>query len=524
MSLRCKTLLVAATLALLASPAWAEPVKPEDQLPPPPGMAAAPAPRPAPEGSLFGRETGSSTEAKPDATQPPPPPARARWWDRFLDHIAFHGYSRMPISVKLGDCVKSEGGGCDSTYGGRGPRAPLLLDADYYKSGFAYTRLHESDWTEMFLSYNNEYVSMEVGMFTSLLSDWSQIRTDQQWGIAQASLTWQRNFTNPVLKHLLVRAGMFWNRLGYIEPYDTYVFGRTHQGGIMVQAEFPWVELTYGMGAHLALPNESQGFTPLFYGSVMLKPPSKRWEAGFFALHEFTNDKVPLKHMEVCDDPGCKMTVVGFQARAMIPYLGGPLTVIPWAYYTMENARFLGPALELMHSSSANQLMLNYLGNEQDSKNGTGSFPWVAALDFPATLWKGFHRWPVMNGPITLRLFGMLAYVHSAQDFPDTPSKNYNKRTWFKWGFEPGIGIFPWLTFSVRYDRVILDVYDGDNSFRVISPKLTFRVFRWGQIFAMVSKYSYGPKATLAQSSVAVPPGVTQADDLVFKLQAQATW
>jgi hypothetical protein len=511
-ALRWKMVLTTSILAL-SSPAWSKTIDPDDQLPPPPGGVAAPAQKPAPEVGLF----GPGTEAKPEATKPQPP--LTRWWDRVLDRIGFHGYTRMPISAHLGDCVRAEGGGCDSKHGGEGPRAALLLDADYYKSGFAYTRLHETDWSELFLSYNNEYVSVEVGMFASLLSDWSQIRTDQQWGIAQASLTWQRSFQNRVLKRLMVKAGMFWNRLGYIEPYDTYVFGRTHQGGILFQAEFPWVELSYGMGAHLALPNESQGFTPLFYGSVVVRPPSRRWEAGFFGLYEMMKDKPSLS--KAVD---ASMSVVGFQVRAMIPYLRGPLQIIPWAYYTMDNARFLGPAIEILHSSSANQLMLNYLGNEQDSKSGSGSFPWVAALDFPARLWKGFQRWPVLNGPITFRLFGMLAYVHSPQDFPDDPSKNYNKRTWLKWGFEPGVGIFPWLTFSVRYDRVILDMYDGENSFSVISPKLTFQVFRWGQIFAMISKYSYGSKATLAQSSVVVPAGVTLPDDLVFKLQAQATW
>jgi hypothetical protein len=488
---------------LLAAPPSARAQAADDQLPAPPPGGWGPAPLP-PEGALVG---GNAAPGQPDKPTPPP-----RWWERALDRIAFHGYARIPLSVKLGE-GKSDTPGA----GGGGPRSPYLVDDDYYLSGFAYTRLHEKDWTELFLSYNSEQVSVEVGMFASLLADWSKFRTDQQWGLAQASISWQRRFSGRVLKRLLVRGGVFWNRFGFIEPYDTYVFGRTHQGGLLLQAELPWVELSFGMGAHLALPEENQGLTPLFYGSLVVRPPSRRWEAGFYWLHELMEDKPPLSNRE-----DASMTVLGLQVRAMIPYLRGPLTIIPWAYYKMENAIFLGPAIELLHSSSSRQLMQNYLGDPEGSKNGDGSFPIVAAIDFPARLWKGMARWPVMNGPLTLRLFGLVAYVRSPQDFPDDPSKNRNKRTYLKWGVEPGLGIFPWLRFSVRYDRVILDMYDAENSFRAVSLKLSFQPFRWGEIFAMLSKYSYGSKVALRAGQVT--GGITLPDDLVFKLQAQAVW
>jgi hypothetical protein len=36
-----------------------------------------------------------------------------------------------------------------------------------------------------------------------------------------------------------VQLGVFWDRFGYIQPYDTYIFGRTHQGGVKVAYALP---------------------------------------------------------------------------------------------------------------------------------------------------------------------------------------------------------------------------------------------------------------------------------------------
>ena len=90
--MRAPILLASLSLSLLAQPAWAQPAT-EDQLPLPAAGAAAPNPEPrAAESALFGRGTGAATGARIEAAQPPPPP-HGRWWDRFLDSFAFHGYS-----------------------------------------------------------------------------------------------------------------------------------------------------------------------------------------------------------------------------------------------------------------------------------------------------------------------------------------------------------------------------------------------------------------------------------------------
>ena len=83
---------------------------------------------------------------------------------------------------------------------------------------------------------------------------------------------------------------------------------------------------------------------------------------------------------------------------------------------------------------------------------------------------------------------------------------------------------FSWLLFAWmfdRYDRVILDVHDADNSFRVVSPRITFPLDTWGELFVMYSRYVYGDKIQLRPGQV---PLETEPDTDVFKVQAQAVW
>ena len=69
----------------------------------------------------------------------------------------------------------------------QGTREPYLVDNDYYLSGFAYTRLYEPDWSELFFCAKHGNYKAEFGLFASLYSDYAQARIENQLGIAQAS-------------------------------------------------------------------------------------------------------------------------------------------------------------------------------------------------------------------------------------------------------------------------------------------------------------------------------------------------
>ena len=163
-------------------------------------------------------------------------PARHRTW------FELHGYARMPLNLQ-------------ST-----PREPYLVDNDYYLSGFAYTRLYEPDWSELFFSAHHGNYQAKFGLFASLYSDYAETELENQLGIAQASVA-ADHFLG--LEPLSVEAGVFWDRFGYIEPYDTYLFGRTHQGGIKLRWDFTdRAFIQGGVGVHEALLSAEPGHDP----------------------------------------------------------------------------------------------------------------------------------------------------------------------------------------------------------------------------------------------------------------------
>ena len=54
--------------------------------------------------------------------------------------------------------------------------------ADYFLSGFRYTRIQESDWAELYLTVGNKYLTGQVALMGSLFSDWAQPFLNNQLG------------------------------------------------------------------------------------------------------------------------------------------------------------------------------------------------------------------------------------------------------------------------------------------------------------------------------------------------------
>jgi hypothetical protein len=394
--------------------------------------------------------------------------------------LEMHGYARMPLMTQ-------------------GSREPYLVDNDYYLSGFAYTRLYEPEWSELFFSANKGKYKAEFGLFASLYSDYSQASIANQLGIAQASVTAQ-DFLDQ--QGLSVQVGVFWDKYGYIEPYDTYLFGRTHQGGAKVMYALPGGgKVQGGIGFHEANLQQNQGMTPILHlaGSYPLGPV----DVGGYAIRTWTDDKRQLSPIT----PGT-MYVAGLDARYHLPNgLGSAYLGV--GYYHMDHVLYLGSALEVMHSTGGRGLTENFLGLDS-SMDGTGHM-YTLTTDEKLNL----------TDRITLRAFGMMTWVRSPQVDEMNPLNNKDRRLYIKWGIEPGYRILPKLRFSTRFDRVILDEYDAQDSFRVLSPKLSFPIDNWGELFLQYSHYWYGSRIQLRPGQV---PLETEPDRDVFKLQAQVVW
>ena len=209
-----------------------------------------------------------------------------RLWHMLLPsdlRFSLHGYFRAPLRLSIDRRSMTMPG-----QSGYNIRTPWLVDDDYFNSGFAYTRLQEQDWTELYLSVGNRYLVGTVALMGSLYSDWAQPLIDHQWGIAQGFLRfhWDANGARARFR-VDAKAGAFWDRLGWLQRYDTYLFGRTHQMGGQVRIETGVRDWSFwimqGMGAHLEALDQNEGLTILNYLHA-----GARWrqnaEIGFYFL------------------------------------------------------------------------------------------------------------------------------------------------------------------------------------------------------------------------------------------------
>ena len=426
------------------------------------------------------------------------------------------GYFRAPLRLSF----RSRGDNVAPGDPGYNIHTPWLVDDDYFHSGFLYTRLQESDWSELYIKLGNRYLEGTVALMGSLYSDWARPLLDRQWGIAQAYLTFNWQSEGPRLRFkMTVRAGSFWDRFGWLEMYDTYLFGRTHQMGGQVKLEFglknsgitAWI--LQGVGVHQEAIDSNQGLTLLNYLVAGIDVRNVA-QVGFYFLDTQSHDQRQLKELK-----DATMRVVGLDARLMTFfgrfYLGGSII-------TASQAQYLSPVLEVMHAYGGRGLQENYLGVEKS--DGVGSL-WNLGGDYTFSLrhlmtrkapdHMGFLR----GGDITLKLFALTAYTLSKQADSD-PALNRDGRLGFKWGAELFAQPMSFLFVALRYDRVIPDVQDEASAFRIISPRVgvTMNWLIGAQIFLQYSRYAYGDRVQLRPGQVALE---TIPDDNVVKLQAQ---
>jgi hypothetical protein len=271
-----------------------------------------------------------------------------------------------------------------------------------------------------------------------------------------------------------------------------------------------------GFGAHLEALDQNEGLTILNYLNV-----GARWrqtlEGAFYFLDSLSHDRRQLKEINDAD-----MRVWGVDFRLISPKLGSNL-YFGGSKIEASQATYLAPAIEVMHAYGGRGLTENYLGT-QTSNNGTGTL-WNMAWDYTFSLRSALGAWSpggarrLGRSDVTLGFFGVITYVQSDQKDPD-PQINRDGRELFKWGLEGGWSPLSWLGLALRYDRVILDVKDDANSFRVVSPRVSLRT-HWlvdGEIFLQWSYYTYGARVQLRPGQVALE---TVPDSNAFKIQAQ---
>lgn len=435
--------------------------------------------------------------------------------------FALHGYFRAPMRLTR---VRRAEGSTKANEGNYNIRTPFLVDDDYFKSGFAYTPVNESDWAEIYLSVGNKYLTATMQLQGTLFSDAARPIIDRQPGVSQGWLTYRTEFDWLPGFHtrLRVKAGAFWERFGHLPKYDTYIFSRIHQLGENVRFELERDDWTFwlqhGVGTHLEDIAANQGLALIHYASLGASW-NRTVELGGYVFDSTSKDKRQLK--EITDS---SLVITGVDVRADTHLLGRVYAAT--SIITADQARYQAPAIEVMHSFGGRGIEENYLGT-QSSNNGTGKL-WNVGFQYDASLADIYRGWtgkgsPLpWNGDLTATLFGLYTFTQSRQALPD-PILNRDDRKSFKYGAEAGYRITEWLGASLRYDRVVLDVNDSANSFRIVSPRLSFftSFLTREMIYLQYSRYIYNERIRLRQGQVQLE---TMPDDHVIKLQAQITF
>jgi len=420
----------------------------------------------------------------------------------------------------------ANGGGSNSPYNGAYCAAPgqsttalhsPYIPDDQYLS-WSFTRQWEQAWAEIFLSYGNDVVKGTVGIQGYDFTDTSLLGNQAdpaQFGIGQGWLT-----VTPDLGienvGLIWKVGAFWEKFGMAGrydggPYDTYMFGRTHQLGESLAATYKSGDLTFklqhGFGAHLEMmpagmpvggsqtalsyynqgagnvypPSASPGFTLLnhVHAGVAYK---KKLEFNVHYMVAWSQDDREegtlgsspsgggSNTIDSSSQPDGSLQVYGAEARLSGGYLGD--LYLAYSHIDAKNVTMVGPAIEVLHSSgggghnAGNGLYENFFNGVG---NGTGKIDSVQI----------YYNGRIALGPVDLKygIFGLYSAISgtdatSMNLLTGLPTSGSQK---LKYGVDLLANLAPWFGVGVRGDYVQPDSNDVHESFGVVSPKLVFR-------------------------------------------------
>jgi hypothetical protein len=529
----------------------------------PPASDAAPAaPNTLPPPEAAGGQDGAATGSPPAAAagELPPPtadtsgaqgggqqPSVAAGGDW---KFSWSGYFRAPLRIGMGNRAAcppgvspaaqaqkdranyqsalgaANGGGPNSPYNGAycaapgqsrtSLHSPYIPDDQYL--AWNYTRQWEQAWAEVFLSYGNDKIKGTVGLEGYDFTDTSLLGNQAapaQFGIGQAWITVAPHV--PIEGATLIwKVGAFWEKFGMAGrydggPYDTYMFGRTHQLGESLAGQYQtgdWTfKLQHGFGAHLEMvpagislsgsqlalnylnngagnnypPGASPGFTLLNH--VHAGASYKRlvdFNAHYMVAWS-QDDRVDgtlgsspnggaLNTVDRSSQPDGSITVLGAEARLSTGQFGD--LYVGYSHIDAKNAAAVGPAIEVLHSqgggghNAGNGLYENFFNSVG---NGSGTIDSVQV----------YYSGRANIGPVDLKLglFGMYSTVAG------TDATSVNLLTGIatagteklKYGADLQANLLSWLAVGVRGDYVQPDSHDTNESFGVLSPKVVLR-------------------------------------------------
>jgi hypothetical protein len=541
------------------APSTASPAAPGSFQLPPPAPAGAPAP-PNPDMAEAGALTGTPNPSALDA-------AAGDGW-----RFSFHGFTRSPLRIGVGNRPQCPAGAAAGTpvtaSGSLNPAAgvaqvpcagagqsttalhsPFVPDSQYLD--WRYDRQQEYDWTELFFNYGNSLVTATVAIMGFGFSDAEYIaynNASTQLGIAQGYVTIHPDLGLRSLR-LQAKVGSFWDKYGMAGEYDagkydTYMFGRTHQTGETIEAEYDVSDVTLRLSHGIGTRAEQIAFTQLQAGNPTLPSGNENNYPGFTLLqhlhagvsyknlldvnaHYLSSWAQDYRAVGVSNGAltDGQIQVYGAEVRLKPGGVGGRLYAA-YSHIQASNPQAVGPVVEAVHSlgggnyESGNGILDNFLGcsapvagttttntfggfceTTQNSLGATHGSIDTVEVQYDYSFGALYRKLATGEGfwgsgwDVNLSLFGMYSAVSSSLTTQQTGSSLQGDGVKkLKYGGDLVVAPLPWLGIGVRADFVQPTNVDTSQNFFVISPKLMFHT-KWvthEEITLWYSHYSYG--------------------------------
>jgi hypothetical protein len=462
------------------------------------------------------------TPTPPPTAQPPtaPPPAAAATaevnpaaepspW-----HIDVNGYFRAPMALGISSRPGPDNlTGPSSTQVSYGPNR--TVDANYYS--FAYTRLQEQDWAEVFVHAKKKHVDAAVGWMGYWFQSVGFRNYDAAWAPGVAYVALDTDFkAGDIEPNIAFTAGAWWPSFGYFEKYDTYTLGRFRQLGEQLKLTVPLspdLTLTAYEGFGTGRDGSFNPGAPVMYGATTgadllayghVKVSYARYvDVGLHINTEWTADPNLFQQ----SSPGPKsygaaqaahLSVAGAEANLRAPY-AGHLWISP-SFISVRNGWALNSAgTEVMHSLGGAGIAANYMAftNSLSDSTGNGSMLNFGFL-YENTLSDVLGKAPGSVPELTLSVFGLLA--DASLNLPVGTTLTQNSIKQFKYGADLTLQSLTWLAFMLRFDFVNYDLDHPGYVFDSITGRaiIASNFLSSERIYIQYSRYKYGDKMTLA--------------------------
>jgi hypothetical protein len=486
-----------------------------DEAEPEPAAPEAPIDRPT-------AKDQTSAQATPEPVSPPSipevkPVEQAEGWHSFVT-----GYFRAPmalgISPRPGPDTKVPGGttftGEPKTQISYGPNR--TIDANYYS--FAYTRLQEQDWAELFFHEKKKHAEAVVGFMGYWYQSAGFRVPDAAWfpGMAYLTLDTDVDVTPNVKPNVALTMGAFWPAFGTFAKYDTYTLGRFRQLGEQVKLTIPvdpdlTLVLTHGFGTgrdgtfqiSVQPPYQATvGLDLIHYENIQLKY-GKYVDVGLHYNSQWTRDpnlaQQTTPGKAYADVSAARLTTFGGEAKLSAPMLGS-LWFSPSYIHVRNGWALNNSGTEVMHSLGGTGIATNYMAWTNSPADSTGSGSMINFGFLYENTLSGIQDKPrgSLLPDVTLNIFGLLA--DASLDLPAGSTLTQNKIKQFKAGADLTLQALNWLGFMLRYDSVNYDLDHPGFIFSAITSRIIFasHFLSSESIYLQYSRYRYGDNMLLA--------------------------